>query len=124
MRTTTDRSLYHYAIGLPENYRHPMATVRVEWTKHAERAAQDDRYGIIPIVKFIDLTRFHTVEVEKDERGVVTKILVRGPFDNDHDVCYALVPRAGMAWVVKTTWLNHFNDVHRIGKFRDRYVGG
>ena len=101
-----------------------MATVRVEWTKHAERAAVTDRYGIVPIVKFIDLTRFHTVEVEKDERGVVTKILVRGPFDNEHDVCYALVPRAGMAWVVKTTWKNALTDTHSLKNSRHRYVGG
>ena len=56
------------------------------------------------------------------KRGVVTKILVRGPFDNEHDVCYALVPRAGMPWVIKTTWLNHLSDTHRLVKSRDRYT--
>lgn len=100
-----------------------MAVVKVEWTKHAERAAHDDRYGIIPLAKYIDLRAFHTVEVEKDERGVVTKILVRGPLDNDHDVCYALVPRAGMAWVVKTVWKNAHTDTHSLKNSRHRYVG-
>ena len=119
---TAERRLYHYTIGLPANYRHPMAVVRVEWTKHAERAAANDRYGKIHLVKSVDLRNFHTVEVEKDERGVVTKILVRGPFDNEHDVCYALVPRAGMPWVIKTTWLNHLSDTHRLVKSRDRYT--
>lgn len=99
-----------------------MAVVRVEWTKHAERAAADDRYGIIHLVKSVDLRDFHTVEVEKDGRGVITKILVRGPFDNEHDVCYALVPRAGKPWVIKTTWKNHLSDTHRLVKSRDRYT--
>lgn len=122
MQTTTDRSLYHYTIGLPANYRHPMAVVRVEWTKHAERAAADDRYGKIHLVKSVDLRRFHTVEVEKDGRGVVTKILVRGPFDNEHDVCYALVPRAGKPWVIKTVWKNAITDKHSLKNSRHRYT--
>ena len=119
---TAERRLYHYTIGLPAKYRHPMATVRVEWTKHAERAAVTDRYGIVPIVTEVDLSRFFTVEVEQDERGVITKILVRGEFDSGHDVVYALVPRAGKPWVVKTTWLNAHTDVHRLGKSAWKYT--
>lgn len=113
-------SLYHKDIGLPARYRHPNATVKVEWTKHAINAAQSDRYGNVDVVDTIDLSRFETVEVEVTE-GKIVKILVRGEFDDYLDVTYALIPIAGQAWKVKTTWLNMWDDHHRLTNNKGRY---
>lgn len=114
-------SLYHKKFGLPTNYRHPMAMVEVRWTRHAINAAQSDRYGNVDIVKSINLKEFETIEVEVLD-GKITKILVRGPFNDYLDVTYALIPIAGEPWTIKTCWLNLWDDEHRLGKSAGKYV--
>ena len=114
--------LFHKKIGLPANYRHPMAVVPVRWTFHAIKAANSDRYGNVQITDRIDLTKFETVEVEI-VAGRIAKILVRGAYSDNLDVTYALIPQLGKEWVVKTTWLNWWNDDHRLIS-RSKYVGG
>lgn len=114
--------LYHKKIGLPARYHHPNCTVSVFWTHHAMKAALGDRYGEIAFVETIDLSLFETIEVEVTE-GTISKILVRGEYSDNLDVTYALIPRAGQSWLIKTTWLNWWNDDHRLIS-RAKYVGG
>lgn len=52
------------------------------------------------------------VELEEDERGGVSKLVLRVSHDSVNDVVLVVVPRAGQLFVV-TTWLNRKDDTHR-----------
>lgn len=110
--------LYHSEIGLPAGFRAPTGRVSLEWTRHADRARKDDRYGEIPRFKTATLDRLTVVEVGV-EGGKVVKILFRGRLDNERDVCMVLIP--GRVWRVKTVWVNLATDTHRTLD-RSKYV--
>lgn len=101
--------LYHSEIRLPDGFVAPTARVALEWTRHADRARLNDRYGEIPRFKTATLGRLSVVEVGV-EGGRVVKILFRGRLDNERDVCMVLIP--GKVWRVKTVWVNLRTDQH------------
>lgn len=110
--------LYHAEIGLPKNFRIPTARVELVWTRHADKARTDDRYGVIPRVATLPLKAFKVIEVGM-EAGKVAKVVVRGHLDAERDVIFVLIP--GKKWVVKTVWFNLRTDVHTTLD-RSRYV--
>lgn len=112
--------LYHAEVRLPEGYRHPRATVTVQYSNHAMMESRRDRYGSITLPESIDLSNFDTVEVEVIG-GRVHKIVVRGALDSQRDVVYVLMPKAGRPWFCKTVWVNLRTDSHRTLD-RSRYV--
>lgn len=111
--------LYHADIRLPEGFRLPNRVVNLYWTRHAEAARTNDRYGFIPPIPVLDLGQCNTVEVELDGRRV-NKVVVRTPFDTYNDLVLVLIPGVG-AWTVKTVWFNRANDTHKTLD-RARYV--
>lgn len=112
--------LYHADIRLPDGFRLPSRQVELEWSKHALRAARDDRYGLIDPYPVLDLSYCRTIEVEMDGRKV-TKLVLRAKWDNDHDIVYVVIPNARNPWFVKTVWMNHRDDTHRTLD-RSKYV--
>ena len=104
--------LYHAEVGLPEQYRHPRFSVNVEYSNHAKREAASDRYGSIALDPFVDLSFFHTVEVEI-LNGAVRKIVVREARDVEMQRVLVLMPRAGARWFCKTVWVNLKSDSHK-----------
>lgn len=110
--------LFHADIRLPEGFVAPTARVPLRWTRHADEARKNDRYGDIPRFKTATLRRLSVVEVGV-ENGKVVKILFRGRLDDTRDVCMVLIP--GREWTVKTVWVNERNDAHKTLD-RSRYV--
>lgn len=111
--------LYHADIKLPTGFRLPPRTVRLTWSKHAERARMTDRYGMIPKSATVDLSKCRTIEVGM-EAGRVKKVVVRTSLDQKNDVIYVLIPGPS-AWLVKTVWINEKNDKHKTLD-RSKYV--
>lgn len=81
------------------------------YTRHALRAAMDDRYGALPPSAFP--TRFEwagnwtIVECEADDRGALVKFVVR----REVDVTRSLVLVILAGGTVKTLWVNRNSDM-------------
>lgn len=112
--------LYHSEIRLPDGFVAPTHRVALRWTRHADQARMTDRYGEIRRFKSATLGRLSVVEVEVRE-GRISKILFRGRYNPDFDVCMALIPNGDQPWTVKTVWLNARTDSHTTLD-RSRYV--
>lgn len=106
--------LYHRdAYGFPAGFECPTARVDLVWTRHADRARQDDRYGLIPRFANIPLSMFECIEIGV-ERSRVVKYVMRGHYKDNRDVIFVLIPTPdGKPWVVKTVWQNLRSDVHK-----------
>lgn len=111
--------LYHTDIRLPDGFRLPNRMVELEWTRHAEGARHNDRYGTIPRVPVVNLGLCRTIEVGLEGRRV-RKVVVRTELDDTNDMILVLVPGPGK-WTVKTVWINQKNDTHRTLD-RSKYV--
>lgn len=106
--------LYHYLSGFPRDFRPPTGTLLLTYTRHAARAARDDRYG--------DLTRFlpdsirpqlaRLVELRTDDHGAVARLVYRMNVSPTLDLVVALAPH-GRRWNVTTVWANTAEDTHR-----------
>lgn len=110
--------LYHAEIGLPRGFVKPTGRVPLRWTRHADAARRNDRYGDIRRFGSATLDRLTVIEVGI-EAGNVAKILFRGKYTEKLDVCMVLIP--GREWTVKTVWINERNDVHKTLD-RSKYV--
>ena len=126
----TDEILYHREIFIPDWFEMPTERVKLKYSSHALYACNNDRYGAIPVFKTLPLCRFRLVElgVKKPKvnqlglpaKRVVSKIVVRGKFDETRDIVFVLIPRQGR-YFVKTCWVNLRSDLHRTLR-RDRYA--
>lgn len=107
--------LYHPEVYLPVA-KVPSGVVRLTWSSHAAKAADNDRYGKIRRSHLIDLTDFSLVELGMTA-GKPTKFVMRGPLDNERDVVYVLRPKVnhrGLTdYMVVTVWCNLKTDTHR-----------
>lgn len=106
--------LYHADIKLPDGFVKPTGRVGLTWTRHALRAATDDRYGNIPIFKTATLDNLDIIEVGTENDRVV-KIVFRGQMDAERDLVMVLIPDFSIyrgPWTVKTVWINEHNDKH------------
>ncbi|QOI67595.1 hypothetical protein SEA_BEUFFERT_227 [Streptomyces phage Beuffert] len=113
--------LYHFEIGLPEDFQKPEQRVRINYGRHARKEAFQDRYGRIQLPNFITLANFQVIEVGM-VNGQVSKILFRGKLDDMRDLCIVLIPRVdNQPWFCKTVWVNKNDDKHKTLN-RDRYV--
>ena len=123
-------TLYHPDIFIPEWFKMPTERVVLSYSRHALYASNNDRYGAIPVFKSIPLCRFRLVELgvkygKPNQLGApakreVSKIVVRGRYDEPRDVIFVLIPRNG-DYFVKTVWFNLATDTHKTLK-RERYA--
>ncbi len=109
-------ALYHCALGMPA-LRLPQHKVRLYYSKHAKRAAQEDRYNdltdILP--RTLRVRHDQIIEVEvSPEGGKPGKVLVRLP-KGRLDLCLVISPNLENPWVwtVLTVWANTPDDSHR-----------
>ena len=102
--------LYHADVRLPVGFIAPTGRVALKWTRHAEQALDNDRYGNIPKFNTATLDNLKVIEVGVENNRVM-KILFRGSIDADRDLCMVLIP--GKTWIVKTVWVNLRTDAHR-----------
>lgn len=104
-------SLYHPEVYFPDWFVAPQERVALKWSKHATYARVDDRYGVIPAFKTIPLSMFSVVEFAASGENV-TKLVVRGKFDETRDVVFVLIP-GRKHYFVKTVWFNLRTDEHK-----------
>lgn len=114
-------TLYHADIFVPDWFKMPTERAALTYSKHALYATNNDRYGAIPVFESIPLSQFTLIELgvrqgKPNQFGIsakreVSKIVVRGAFDEDRDVIFVLIPRGG-DYFVKTVWFNLRTDQH------------
>lgn len=97
--------LYHREIGFPQ-VELPCGTLELQYTAHARRAAQTDRYGYICLSKRVTIRPEQVFEIEVEGQRV-TKLCARLPYDERCDLC--LVLRGNLC---VTCWLNRRDDRH------------
>lgn len=123
-------TIYSPEVYIPDWFEMPTERVKLRYSAHALYACNNDRYGAIPVFETIPLSRFNLVELGVGfgkvnrfgikAKRVVTKIVVRGKFDQDRDITFALIP-SEQYYFVKTCWFNLSTDNHRT-LMRKRYA--
>lgn len=111
-------TLYHADIFIPGWFTMPTERVKLTYSRHALYATNNDRYGAIPVFESIPLSAFTLIELGVNA-GKVSKIVVRGRYDENRDVVFVLIP--GDTYFVKTVWINLRSDSHKTLN-RNRYA--
>lgn len=105
--------LYHKDIGFPESLELQYGyTFDLAYSKHAQDAANSDRYGVIKLPQGVTFHKDRIIEVETEDDVTVTKMVVRISYalDNKLDLCLVIIPQTGF---VKTVWINEAKDKHK-----------
>jgi hypothetical protein len=104
--------LYHKAVFWPRGKFAGLQgrVLALRYTAHATAAALNDRYGVIQLPDSVMFDERNAVEMECVGKAV-TKVVVRQPYDNEHDIVLAMIP-TGPEFTVKTVWLNRRDDQH------------
>lgn len=102
--------LYHFQIGLPKLDLQFPAQMKLTYTRHAEQAALNDRYGAIDLPFYLHTTDALLVEIELRDQTPV-KAVFRIKYDDRLDLVL-VVAISGLRYVVKTVWLNQADDKH------------
>lgn len=99
---------YHKDIYLPEIARNLEFVCLLDYTPHALREAQNDRYGAIKLPKVFDTRQAEMIDVTLDGE-TITRALYRMDYDEGRDLCLVIEPntRKGI-----TVWLNEKTDTH------------
>lgn len=106
--------LYHFQLGIPSHIKEqlPEYLIRLRYSEHAKRAANDDRFQIayyLPAT--INPSRAKLIEVETDSEGIITKVVYRIALDSNLHLCLAIAHN-GDSWTVKTVWGQNALDNH------------
>lgn len=110
-------ALYHSEVYMPTHLANPCHRGRLRYTKHALRAALDDRYGAIVLpTRFVPEAAV-LIETETDNCDQVQKQVWRIQLDEKRDLILVIMPTG---WV-KTVWSNLRTDHHNTLN-RQRYV--
>lgn len=98
--------LYHRDVGFPKDLSDGITPdTKLTYTRHALRAAEDERLGRLPqrVPEHFDV-----IEVEVVNKRV-TKSVIRFRFTLKDDLVLVVLPDG----VVKTVWVNAHTDSHR-----------
>jgi len=107
---------YNAAIGIPQSLLNELRTTptfKLTYSKHALRAALDDKNGFLHPDAFpreFDISWGRVIEVTVDEDNYIEKIVVRRLIDEARDLVLVILPATG---VVKTLWINFISDTHK-----------
>lgn len=107
---------YNIQTGFPFPVQLPLA-IPLTITTHARQAAQNDRYGQIPLDSYISTKDAILVEFETDQRNIITKIVLRKSHNAQLDVVYVIV----QGGILVTVWFNQKEDKH--STFRANRMG-
>lgn len=103
--------LYHKDIGFPEDINLPAGfdpVMTLRYSNHAQQEAQKDIYGDIKLPPRVDVRRGQTIEIAVSGT-LVTKMVIRFPYDDTRDITMVIQPEDGF---VRTVWLNDKTDQH------------
>ncbi len=110
--------LYHKDIGFP-NVKMPEGTYKLNYSRHAQRAAKDDRYGEAKqLPSHINMSQVELIEAEVINNKV-NKVVVRKDYNKTLDLVIVFMPQTPDNFV-KTVWFNEKIDKHKTLR-RDRY---
>lgn len=100
--------LYHREIWMPNSVINLHGvTVALNVTKHAMKAASEDRYGLIKIPSHITFNGSDVIEAE-EVMGAIVKLVIRLPYDSERDAVYVVTSDR----TLKTVWSNLKSDTH------------
>lgn len=106
-------ALFHYQICMPSELKTPIFKGELKYTRHAQEAAQTDRYGLISLPKEVNFDNGLLIEAEaiKEASGKLFcfKQVWRVQYDETRDLCLVVTNEGA----VKTVWINERNDSHR-----------
>jgi len=104
--------LYHKEIGFPKIVEGFYGKkLNLEYTRHAKLACLSERYGTITHPPFvIEINKENLIEIEI-ENNLITKVVVRIPYDNENELALAIIPE-GEKGTVKSLWANLIRDKH------------
>ncbi|KVP97788.1 hypothetical protein WJ96_04260 [Burkholderia ubonensis] len=102
--------LYHKDVYAPDVIFRSPGVVRLRYSRHAQYAACDDRYGDLSryLTPYMDFDEAEIVEVELDVEGQISKRVARFQVDED----LVLVVVAQTDGFVRTVWGNLISDRH------------
>ena len=104
--------LYHRDIGFPAVVDTLFGkTLTFRFTHHARRACLNDRYGVIVPPQKVTIEKGQVVEADTDGAAIY-KIVIRFPYNDNFDLCMALLPNFNGDSLVKTCWMNRVSDRH------------
>ncbi len=112
--------LYHKDIGFPDDIHLPRGfspVMNLRYGTHAQKAAQDDRYGKMNLPHRIDVRTGETIEIGVVNK-TVTKMVIRFSYDDKLDMVMVIMPESSF---VKTVWFNEKTDKHHTLN-RSRYA--
>lgn len=101
--------LYHKDVYAPEVMFRSPGVLRTRYSRHAQQAAVDDRYGDLSryLSAYLDFDYVEIVEVELTD-GEITKRVIRHQVTDD----LVLVMAVGADGFVRTVWGNLVSDRH------------
>lgn len=115
-----DEVLYHKDIGFPKDVVMPRGftpKMYLNYGGHARYEAMADRYGQMKLPKMVDITKGQIIEIGVTNQmtgnqyeKVVTKMVVRFPYDDKKDLVIVIMIPTGF---VKTVWANLKTDSHK-----------
>lgn len=114
-------TLYHVDTGFPAGVQPPSGGFTLQYTRHAQTEAHNDKYGQFVLPSYLVLDGSETFELEVTN-GVPSKAAIRVRYDEWYDLCLVIVPGSIVGTVlVVTCWLNEWWDTHETLKV-GRYV--
>ena len=103
--------LYHKDLGFPKSLIFKSEyDISLNYTQHANSAANSDRYGKIKLPNTIKFSKSEIIEVESFDNIFLDKIVVRINYNQEYDLCLVIIPGSNL---VKTVWLNFNKDNHK-----------
>ena len=129
MENTNLNHLYHIEVYMPNNlieqvnhlkdsiedYRFSYhLRTQMEDEKDKKHYIKDEREFLDALNRMED-KQYLPFEVETFENGgtvLVTKFVVRVPYDEKRDITFVIAPKGEDIAVIKTAWLNYKNDLH------------
>ena len=102
-------ALYHFKIGFPKGLisKARLGVIEPKYSRHAQLAALDDRYGNIDLPERINTNKEKVIEAEVIG-AKITKIVYRMRYTDFLDLIVVLTSQG----IVKTVWLNETKDKH------------
>ncbi len=99
---------YHKDIFIPSALNLDFGILKLQYSSHALRAANSDRYGTVVLPRTLNTDSAKIVEVTAIGRTVL-KLVYRVPHCAQYDLVVVVLPDSGL---VKTVWLNSKTDTH------------
>ena len=99
--------IFHKQLGFPSYFRAPEGRYVLIPSRHASDRAREKN---IFIPEKIDMHLFDVIEVVMNGTKI-TRMVIRGEYDDYDDICLVVAPRGNALFVV-TVWLNHWRDGH------------